>query len=281
MLGPGCLFIQGPSDDYVFQSIDTQMVNAGRPGGGRLYSHAHQLLDLKPGVASQEVHVVLRRGATVTGQVVGPDGQPVREAWIFSRVVLDPRQVPWQRWAARHHGKVHNGRFEIHGLDRDTEVPVYFLEPNRKLGGTVNLSGKSATGEPATVRLKPCGAAKARVVGPVGKPVAGRLPGTIITMVVTPGPPSYGFPSEQASLLSADEAALNQVDTVNYPAEVTTDADGRITLPVLIPGATYRFIDYTMAVRGQTGPTVRKEFTVKPGETLDLGDVRIEKPQSP
>ena len=34
---------------------------------------------------------MLRRGATVTGQVVGPDGQPVRDAWIFSRIILDPR----------------------------------------------------------------------------------------------------------------------------------------------------------------------------------------------
>ena len=54
---------------------------------------------------------------------------------------------------------------------------------------------------------------------------------------------------------------------------LTTDTDGRITLPVLIPGATYRFVELT------TVPQVRKEFTVKPGETLDLGDIRIEKPQ--
>ena len=49
--------------------------------------------------------------------------------------------------------------------------------------------------------------------------------------------------------------------------------------PALIPGATYRFIDDTMVVRGKTGPQVRKEFTVKPGETIDLGDILIEKPE--
>ena len=52
------------------------------------------------------------------------------------------------------------------------------------------------------------------------------------------------------------------------------------TLPVLIPGATYRFIDYTMFVRGQTGPEIRKEFTIKPGQKLNLGDIRIAKPPS-
>ncbi len=32
--------------------------------------------------------------------------------------------------------------------------------------------------------------------------------------------------------------------------------------------------------RGPEGPQVRKEFTVKRGEMMELGDVLIEKPQS-
>jgi hypothetical protein len=48
--------------------------------------------------------------------------------------------------------------------------------------------------------------------------------------------------------------------------------------PALIPGATYR-----ISVRTRTGqvgkPPFRKDFTVKSGETLDLGDILIEKPQ--
>jgi hypothetical protein len=45
----------------------------------------------------------------------------------------------------------------------------------------------------------------------------------------------------------------------------------------LIPGATYRIIDRT-PFRGPDGPQFRKDFTVKPGEILDLGDILIEKP---
>ncbi len=56
-----------------------------------------------------------------------------------------------------------------------------------------------------------------------------------------------------------------------------TDAQGWISLPVLIPGATYRFIDFSVS-QDPKGPQIRKEFTVKPAETLDLGDVLIEKP---
>ncbi len=50
---------------------------------------------------------------------------------------------------------------------------------------------------------------------------------------------------------------------------------GRLTLPALIPGATYRIYDNTMGE--DAAPRLRKEFTVKPGETLDLGDILIEK----
>ena len=197
---PGCLFIAGPADDYVSQAIGSRMVHEGQPGGERMYAHAYRLLDLKPGIDSQEVPVVLRRGATVTGQVVGPDGLPVREASIFSRVILDPRQNTSVTWATpQRHGRVRNGRFEIHGLDPDTEVPVYFLEPKRKLGGAVNLSGKSSAGGPVTIRLEPCGAARARVVGPDGKPVAGALPRNTSRWSSPPVQPPAGRQTRPAS----------------------------------------------------------------------------------
>ena len=54
-------------------------------------------------------------------------------------------------------------------------------------------------------------------------------------MVVTPGPPSvlgYG----KSDVLTADEADVNRTDPINYEDRIATDADGRITLPVLIPG---------------------------------------------
>ena len=276
MASPGHLFVNGPSDDYVLREISSRMMERGQPGESRIYSHAFAFLDLKPDTDSQEVNVVLRRGATVTGQVVGPDGQPIQQAWLFSRVILDPSQGAWHICTGRYHGNVRNGRFEIHGLDPDTEVPVYFLEPKGKLGGVVKLSGKSAARGPVTVRLDHCGAARARFVGPDGKPVVGRLPRYLIQMIVTPGIP-FSI-DDRTGLPAADCGVLNEVDPVNYPTAPAPDAQGRITLPDLIPGATYRFVDFTTFLRGQSGPTIRKEFTVKPGETLDLGDIRIEKP---
>jgi hypothetical protein len=277
---PGHLFVLGPDDSYVFQAIGSRVVFDGQPGGDRRYSHAYAALDLKPGTGSQEVNLVLRRGATVEGRVVGPDGQPVRDAWIFSRLILDPSRKGARDWTGAYHGRVSNGAFAIHGFAPDAEVPVYFLEPERKLGAVVNLSVKSAAGGPVTVRLEPCGSARAWLVDSDGKPVAKPERKLSITMVVTPGPAFRTSPNDKApSLLSADEGGLTEVDPINY-ATLAPDALGRIALPVLIPGATYRFIDYTTYVRGQTGGEIRKEFTVTPGQKLNLGDILIAKPST-
>ena len=94
-------------------------------------------------------------------------------------------------------------------------------------------------------------------------------------MVITPGSP-HTPENEKAGLIAADEN-VQPVDRINYPGPLASDAAGRLTLPALIPGAIYRITDRTRS-QEPIGPQVRKEFTVKPGETLDLGDIVIEKP---
>ena len=160
-----------------------------------------------------------------------------------------------------------------------TEVPVHFLDPKHKLGATVPVSGRSAASEPITVRLGPCGTAAARLVGPDGKPVGGLARPGLISMVVMPGAVP-GATARQEGALLADLRYLTEIDSINYPKPPASDSQGRIVFPALIPGATYRIIDYATR-RDPSGPQIRKEFTVKPGETLDLGDIRIEKPPAP
>lgn len=206
-----------------------------------------------------------------------PTGAPARDAWFFSRIVLDPRILGSRAWTGRDHGRAHDGWFAIHGLEDDVEVPVYFLDPKRKLGGVVTVSGRSASGPPVRVRLEPCGTALARLVDPAGQPVVRPVRDLHINLVITPGPPRGNRPRPGASV-AADEATVHLVDPINYPADPTPDAGGHIRLPALIPGATYRIVDHTGANRGPEGPPIRKEFTVAPGETVDLGEIRVAKP---
>ncbi len=263
---PGYLVIEGPSDDYVLRETGQRMLSEGLPGGRRDYSHSFIACNPKSGSNGLEIDVVLRRGVTVQGRTLAPDGQPTRDIRMFSRIILEPFPLPWRSWGSSYRlGTVPNGRFQVHGLDPDIEVPVYFLDPKRWPGATAHLSGQSAAGGPVTIRLEPCGTAKARLVDSTGKPIAGYRGSRLIAMVVTPG----SFPTSRAQRndgrLTADAADLGAIDPITYGNGPVSDAQGRIALPGLIPSATYWV------------SRLRKEFTVKPGETLDLGDILIEK----
>jgi hypothetical protein len=197
----------------------------------------------------------------------------------MSRVILrTPPTGGWRIWWWRYLGRVRDGQFELHGLDPETEVPVFFLDSQHELGATVQLSGKSAAGGPVTVRLERCGTAKARLVGPGGKPVERSR--ASIGIVVTPAS-KFDSKLEKADRLPPVVIYPAGLDPTHYETPSMSDAQGRVVFPDLIPGATYRVRDNT-TLRDPGDPTsasIRKEFTAKPGETLDLGDVLIAKPR--
>ena len=186
--GPGYLVVQAPGDDYVLQEMGMRMVQRGQPGGSRRYANAFIAGDVKSENTPLEINVKLRRGMTLTGRVIGPDGRQIERATMISPMIFGTYPTVFRGWNAEDLGTVRSGRFAVHGLAPDVEVPVYFLEPEGKLGAKVNLSGRSAAGGPITVRLEPCGVARARLVDPGGKPVAGYREPYLIAMVVTPGP---------------------------------------------------------------------------------------------
>ena len=256
----------------MYQAIGQRMIREGEPGGRRFYAHAFIPHEPKPGAQGSEVRVPLRRGITVKGRAVGPDDRSIPTAAMISRVLLQPSPSAGLLWQPNYTAQVRDGRFEIHGLDPHVEVPIHFLESKGKLGATAHFSGKSASGEPVTVRLEPCGMAKARLIDRDGKPVAGFRGASLIAIVVTPGA-SLGVP-EQRGQLAADQAGLLGIDPINYAPGPFSDAEGQVTLPALIPGATY-----SVRTRSPGGaPSFRRDFTVKSGEILDLGDIRIENP---
>jgi RNA polymerase sigma factor (sigma-70 family) len=282
-IGPraGHFSVQAAGEDYQLQVTSNGQHYQGRPGGLRLYAHAFLPLDLSKATEPPEIRIALKPGAMVAFRILGPDGQPARDVRVFSRAVLGDSPASAVRgWIIIPPVEVaHRGHFEVHGLDPDTEVPVHFLQPDLKLGATVRLTGKMSAGGPVTVRLEPCGLAMARLVGPDGRPVTGQPRGVSVTMVVTPGPPTGSAPL-RAGALAADEAVLSRVDPVNHANGWIADAQGRLTLPALIPGATYRIIDRTAVIARDVGdgPQVRREFVVGPGEAVELGDVLIQKP---
>jgi hypothetical protein len=206
------------------------------------------------------VSVTLRRGVTVRGRLLGADGKPVARAIVLQRLHVY-HDLGWHFPT-----EAHDGVFEVHGLDPEKTVPVYFLDPVAQGGAVVQLSGKQA-GQEVTVRLVPCGRATARYVDGDGKPLAGFRAAPDI--VVTPGRSSqYGAEDTKEGELTADEGSLTNIDRHNYWDKVKTDDQGRIVFPALIPGATYRIGRWE---KDRWVP--HKEFTVESGKQIDLGDV--------
>ncbi len=231
---PGYLIVRGPTEDYVLQEIGDNQFLYGKPGGVRTCAHAFVACNPGPAGENLDVQVALRRSTAVKGRILGPDGQPVQDAWMISRVNFNPQRGVMLSWYGAAHGNARNGRFELQGLDTDTEVPVHFLDPQHKMGATVRFSGKSAAGEPITVRLGPCGTATARLVDPEGKPIGGLSRQGLISMLVTPGPMGGDKAAKEGALL-AEGGLLIEIDPINYRKGPVSDSLGQVVFPALIP----------------------------------------------
>ena len=276
--GAGHMLVLGPTLDYIPKEIGSRMLaETGQRNGLRVYPHDIIAYEVKAGDAPHELSATLRPGRTVTGRVAGPEGQTVERAAILTRLDIEPMNLTWRRQPSLY---AHDGRFELHGLDPEKATPVYFLDADHQWGAAIQLSGKQAGGE-VTVHLQPCGQAKARFVESHGKPLADLGTMTYIELLVTPGPPQQTYSVEGRSQLAADSTFMTSVDPKHYrgPRGPVTDSDGRITFPDLIPGAVYRISDWSTFNVRMKGVQVRKDFTVKPGELLDLGDIVIEEPR--
>ncbi len=275
---PGTLAVVGASEDFVFQEIGDRTLRDGGPGGRRHYAHAFVSCDIKPGTESHEVNVVVRRGAIVKARVTAPDGQAVTNAWVFSRLLLEPQPWATRDFSGRVHGDVRNGRCELHGVPPDAGVPVYFLDSTNLLGAVAEFSVKAGTGGPIPVRLAACGTALARLVNAKGEPLSGYRDPYLISMIVTPGRDGYSKEAADEDQLAYDGDYVSRIDPDHY-GNLVTDGQGHITFPALIPGATYRITDMTSA-DDAGGRKTRKLFVAGAGETIDLGDIVIEKPET-
>jgi RNA polymerase sigma factor (sigma-70 family) len=275
----GVIVVNGPTSDYVRREVGEGLLTNGPQSGRRFYYHAFLACDQKPEDPDHEISLTLEACRPIKGRMDGPDGKPLTGTWIISGLHFADSRFPHsQHWNPSYHGVTHNGQFELNGLAPDAEVSVSFLQPKLKLGATLRVSGKPGVGEPIVVRLARCGTATARLVGPDGRPLGNFTPQAAIMMVVMPGELSPMKATKEGKFMLT-AGVLTAIDPVNYAADPASDGDGRIVFPALIPGTTYHLVDRS-TVGAPPGMQLRKEFRVKSGEIVDLGDILIEKPQA-
>jgi hypothetical protein len=264
--GPGHLLVHGPTADYVHREVVYATLATGRRtfggyypglegnayfGGQRVYVHGLAALQLKADAAPEPLQVTLRRGVTVQGRLVDPDGKPVARAWMMSRLQVSD----WEH-IVRMPAQVRDGRFELRGCDPEATYRALFYDAARDQGAVAEIAGKQTSGEPGTVRLAPCGSATLRLVSRDGQPLRKRA--TSFNLVVTPGDDGFAGKGPMADMLWNAYAYPEK-----YQRGARTDDRGCLQITGVIPGVTYRF-----NVQGGF-----RDFTAKSGEAADWGDL--------
>jgi hypothetical protein len=255
--GPGHLFVLGPTLDYVPVETTLRELEGGSPGSMRYYPHAVVPMHLKVGAEAAEVKATLRRGVAVRGRVVGPDGKPVKKFAVLCRSYLPSGWHQWNTFFNWLEGR--DGAFELPGCDPDKAVRAYFWDAEHQCGATADLSPRWKDGEPATVRLEPCGKAVVTCVDLDGRPLPGYRWNALVFQF---DPGEY----EPTNTESADRPLEGNWINWNWE-DSATDAEGKATIAKnLIPGATYVIFSSKRVGRSQSFERRGAPFTVKSGE---------------
>jgi RNA polymerase sigma factor (sigma-70 family) len=298
--GPGRLVVTGPDGNYAYDIVIREPDPRELAGDWPQYFHAVVPLDLRATDRPKEVKVELRRSVTLQGRVVGPDGKPVKDAVVFvpsellpveptlSIVVGVPIGIRFRAITAR------DGAFELPNCDPARTYRIYVLSSRPAAGGVkplpagarlnagalaassvvngliaqkdplgavAEVSAKAAAGKPIEVKLARCESAEVRFVDARGKAVRQKV---WLELLVKPGPPAAKAGAEAALLASP-------YSLVGEKSPVEPDADGRIAIPGLIPGATYRLKVLTGDTPGLESETIfEKDFTVEAGKKVKL-----------
>jgi hypothetical protein len=209
--------------------------------------------------------VKLRRGVTLKGRVVGPDGKPAAGALMFSSMNFRVSPFTWRGEPVSLRGS----EFELYGCDPDQTYRVHFLDVASKLGAVAEVSPPKAGREPVTVRLAPCGTAVVSVRDFLDRPVrlGRRYCGP--HLLISPG--TFRLAAREEKVFAQGGLYAEDIEPRRYLRGVETeefDDQGRITCHYLIPGATYHLWWWVDRKGGR-----HREFKVKPGESLKLPDI--------
>jgi hypothetical protein len=186
--------------------------------------------------------IALAPGRAQHIKIAGPDGRPVPGARIycFQGQPQAGETVKGSEWTFIH---ANPGKAES----------LVVSHADRSLGARVDLKGDEP--DPVRIVLQPCGTVTGRLVDEDGMPR-----------------PDVRLAVYQRMMSRGSSIGLGRLD------ELKTGPDGRFRITNLVPGLTYNVeaiknneMNYSLRAEGYLH---KNQWTIKPGETLDWGDVQ-------
>jgi len=218
-------------------------------------------IDPKGGDEPVKVDFFLDAGGVVKGRVVGPNGQPL------AGVLAAGLRHDWfdDAWPA----VSKTGEFTALGLDPKHPRLLCFADWDKKLTGSVVVRGDEK--ESVTVKLQAWASVSGRLLDDDGQPIQNAK---LWFTEVPRG--KVGAPRALDVGLHVDARIAGKPSP-----DPVTDADGRFKVEGLVPG-----LKYNLAWVDQLGAFDLEHFrwkglafsnlVLKPGETKDLGDVKLQ-----
>ncbi len=268
----GVVLVKAPDSSYVMQITSFGEIMAGKPGPWWSMVEGVAKVVTKRDAKGLTLDIPLTRGVRAEGTVVGPKGEAVRKAVVFTTTPLHTHAYQFlgsEAWDR----PIQDGKFSVGACDPSAPSELYFFDAEHQWGATVRFDPAGQAGKPLHVVLEPCGSARVRFVNSGKKPADGLMAVQFLTAL------TLGFREtewERQQPFPQDfyyGRRAYQLDPGRYE-KLAPDQDGVVVFPSLIPGASYKWV--TAHPKGvMAGPPTGRSVRVRPGETTELGDVTI------
>ena len=204
--------------------------------------HTLKLVEIESGAAEVQIDLQVDAGASIIAQTVDESGTPIAGV-----------RVSGETTSLAFHGVSRTPDVTIRGLHAGWARRVIFYHPERRLGQVLMVRGEGQDLSGGKVTLRPCATITGRLVRADGSAVA--------TAEV-----EVRFDAPDASPLLTSKSLQNL-------SAVAVSADGTFRYEGIPPGGRCRLIAQSPEFRFKS---LIEEFTVQPGQTIELGDVNVD-----